>query len=315
MRIIRCVEATCLAAAVIAGPAHLGAQGRRGGGIGGGASGQARMSTPPVNVPGALSTLPDVRIPDSRIGAARHGTPGLNEGADARFATRSRIENNAQLSARAARLLPAGSEVGAGASGFRNEIEFLAAAHAAAGLGIPFGDLKQQMHLDQGQSLDKAIRSLRPDLDKKAVRRQVKEAEAMARNDVRQASRNGGQAGFDASNRTAMEIRLNQRLSVRVAELIPPGMSLDQASSGFRNTGQFVAALHVAKNLSIPFSDLRARMIAGGEPLGEAIRMLRPTMEESEIEAQVAAASDMAREETRTEAVASTGATTNLKQQ
>lgn len=315
MRIIRCVKATCLTLAILAGPAHLGAQGRRGGGAGAGGSGQARWTAPPVHVPRPVGTMPDARGAESRIGTAGLGGPGWNDGTDARFAARARMESNSLLSARAARLLPAGSEVGVAASGFRNETEFLAAAHAAAGLGIPFGDLKQQMQRDRGQPLDKSIRSLRPDLDKQAVQRHVKEAQALARNDVRQTSRNGGQAGFADSNRTAEEIRLNRVLGARVAELLPEGMSLDQASAGFRNTGQFIAALHVAKNLSIPFSDLRARVIAGGEPLGEAIRILRPTMPDSEIEAQVAAASDAAREETRREAAASSASTKNPKQQ
>jgi hypothetical protein len=315
MRINRCVKAACLVVAVLAGPVQVGAQGRRGGGMGAGASGQPRTSAPPVQMRGMGGGMADTRIGESRSGPARLGAPGLKAGTDSRFGAQTRIESNSVLSARAARLLPPGSEVGAAASGFRNETEFLAAAHASAGLGIPFGDLKREMQRDRGQGLDKAIRSLRPDLDKKEVKRRVKDAETMARSDVRQASGDHGREGFDRSSRTAEEIRLNRGLGARVVELLPEGVSLDQASSGFRNTGQFVAALQVSRNLSIPFGDLRARMIAGRESLGEAIRMLRPAMPESEIEAQVRAASDAARELTRMEAAASSQSTTNQKEQ
>lgn len=314
MRINRCLKAACVVVAVLAGPVQMGAQGRRGGGMGAGAPGQARMSAPPVQARGPGGGMAEARMGEPGRGQARHSAPGFGAGTDTRLGAQSRIESNSMLSARAARVLPPGSEIGAAASGFRNETEFLAAAHAAAGLGIPFGDLKREMHRDRGQGLDKAIRSLRPDLDKKDVKRRVKDAETMARNDVRQASRDRGRGGFDEPNRTAEEIRLNRGLGARVAEMLPEGMSLDQAASGFRNTGQFVAALHVSRNLSIPFGDLRARMIAGGEPLGEAIRMLRPSMPESEIEAQVRAASDAAREQTRMEAAASSQSITPREQ-
>jgi hypothetical protein len=32
------------------------------------------------------------------------------------------------------------------------------------------------------------------------------------------------------------------------------------AESGFKNHGQFIAALHVSKNLNIPFDQLKAKM-------------------------------------------------------
>ena len=37
-------------------------------------------------------------------------------------------------------------------------------------------------------------------------------------------------------------------------------MTLDQASKGFKNQGQFIAALHVSRNLNIPFADLKTAM-------------------------------------------------------
>jgi len=42
--------------------------------------------------------------------------------------------------------------------------------------------------------------------------------------------------------------------------MLPTGMTLDQASLGFKNQGQFIAALHVSQNLGIPFADLKTAM-------------------------------------------------------
>jgi hypothetical protein len=51
-----------------------------------------------------------------------------------------------------------------------------------------------------------------------------------------------------------------------------PGGNLQSACSGFKNLGQCVAALHVAKNLNLSFSDLQTKMAA--ESLGKAIQDL-----------------------------------------
>jgi hypothetical protein len=51
-----------------------------------------------------------------------------------------------------------------------------------------------------------------------------------------------------------------------------PGGNLQSACSGFNNLGQCVAALHVAKNLNLSFSDLQTKM--GSESLGKAIQDL-----------------------------------------
>jgi len=71
--------------------------------------------------------------------------------------------------------------------------------------------------------------------------------------------------------------------------LLPPGTDLKTAESGFKSYGQFIAALHVSKNLKIPFDELKAKMTgetatSAGQTsstpmsLGKAIRALRPDM-------------------------------------
>jgi len=57
--------------------------------------------------------------------------------------------------------------------------------------------------------------------------------------------------------------------------MLPSGMTLDQAAEGFRNRGQFIAALQQSQNHDISFRDLKAQM-TGDNPLslGEAMRSL-----------------------------------------
>ena len=59
--------------------------------------------------------------------------------------------------------------------------------------------------------------------------------------------------------------------------MLPAGMTLEQAADGFRNQGQFIAALEASKNQNIAFADLKAKM-TGATPLslGQAIQELRP---------------------------------------
>jgi len=96
-------------------------------------------------------------------------------------------------------------------------------------------------------------------------------------------------------NPIAQKISANHGLQPKMARLLPANMTLDQASLGFKNQGQFIAALHVSKNLGIPFADLKTAMtgirpVTGttsptsttttSQPtmsLGQAIHKLRPS--------------------------------------
>jgi glucose/arabinose dehydrogenase len=76
----------------------------------------------------------------------------------------------------------------------------------------------------------------------------------------------------------AAKIASHPQLAAKVTALLPKGMTLDEASTGFKNQGQFIAALHVSKNLNIPFADLKAEMTGKDhDSLGQAIHQLRPT--------------------------------------
>jgi hypothetical protein len=69
----------------------------------------------------------------------------------------------------------------------------------------------------------------------------------------------------------------NTKLASRLGSLLPAGTNLQQAAAGFKNLGQFVAAVHVSHNLGISFDDLKARMTgSNSESLGKAIHDLKP---------------------------------------
>jgi hypothetical protein len=68
-------------------------------------------------------------------------------------------------------------------------------------------------------------------------------------------------------------------LSARLQPLLPAGTDLQTAAAGFKNLGQFVAAVHVSHNLGIPFDQLKAKMTGTSpESLGHAIEDLRPSL-------------------------------------
>jgi hypothetical protein len=73
-------------------------------------------------------------------------------------------------------------------------------------------------------------------------------------------------------------IAANPGLAAKVQTLLAPtGMTLANAAAGFKNQGQFIAALHVSQNLNIPFAQLKADMTGPSHlSLGQSIHLLRP---------------------------------------
>jgi len=74
----------------------------------------------------------------------------------------------------------------------------------------------------------------------------------------------------------ATKISRNPQQLARITAMLPPGLTLDQAAAGFRNQGQFIAALNASKNQGIAFADLQKAMTVDGLSLGQAVRQLRP---------------------------------------
>jgi hypothetical protein len=62
------------------------------------------------------------------------------------------------------------------------------------------------------------------------------------------------------SNPIADKIARNPKLAAKIASRLPPDMTLAQASTGFKNQGQFLAAVNVSRNLGIDFVKLQTAM-------------------------------------------------------
>ena len=56
------------------------------------------------------------------------------------------------------------------------------------------------------------------------------------------------------------KIAANPALVARLQPLLPSHTTLASAATGFKNQGQFIAALHVSHNLNIPFAKLKAQV-------------------------------------------------------
>jgi hypothetical protein len=72
------------------------------------------------------------------------------------------------------------------------------------------------------------------------------------------------------------KLQRNTNLASKLQGRLPAGTDVVQAAAGFRNLGQFVAAVNVSNNLDIPFTQLKTSMVTDGLSLGQSIQKLRP---------------------------------------
>jgi hypothetical protein len=88
------------------------------------------------------------------------------------------------------------------------------------------------------------------------------------------------------------KLKKNTNLAAKLTSRLPAGTDLMTAAAGFRNLGQFVAAVNVSNNLGVSFTQLKAKMVpgvtggTGGMSLGQAIQAVRPLTASATIEAQ-----------------------------
>jgi len=87
----------------------------------------------------------------------------------------------------------------------------------------------------------------------------------------------GHDSANSGHNSVSQKLASNTQLASKLQGLLPAGTNLQAAAEGFKNLGQFVAAVHVSHNLGIPFDQLKTKML--GPPsmsLGKAIQALQP---------------------------------------
>ena len=103
------------------------------------------------------------------------------------------------------------------------------------------------------------------------------------------------------STDVGQRISEHPRLASKLQSLLPAGTNLDAAANGFKNMGQFVAAVHVSHNLNIPFDQLKEKMITDHKSLGGAIRELKPDMTKDAANDEAQKAVTQAKEETKSQ--------------
>lgn len=91
---------------------------------------------------------------------------------------------------------------------------------------------------------------------------------------------------------------MNPALALRTQPLLPAGMTVQSAAEGFRNQGQFLAALHVSHNLNIPFAQIKSEM-TGSNPLslGKALHYLRPDLDNASVKKRLKTAENQAKQD------------------
>jgi len=108
----------------------------------------------------------------------------------------------------------------------------------------------------------------------------------------------GKQTAGVAHQSPSTRLAHNTALATRLQGLLPPGTDMQLASSGFKNLGQFAAAVHVSNNLKIPFDQLRSRVTGPqAESLGKAIQDLRPELDHKVVKADVKTAERQAKKD------------------
>jgi len=129
----------------------------------------------------------------------------------------------------------------------------------------------------------------------------------------------------------ADKISRNPKLAAKIASRLPSDMTLAQASAGFRNQGQFLAAVNVSRNLGIDFVKLQTAMTGqtvtvdpktdalitkptGDAPvsLGRAIQTLKPGAD-ADAAVQTAQAQTSAMVQSSSATTATPGAATHKK--
>jgi hypothetical protein len=96
-------------------------------------------------------------------------------------------------------------------------------------------------------------------------------------------------------------IERNPALKSKLETMLPRNTTMASAANGFRNEGQFIAALHVSKNLNIPFDQLKMKMTGSNAmPLGQAIRALKPDVTQKDADAEAAKAEKEAKADQKT---------------
>jgi type II secretory pathway pseudopilin PulG len=104
---------------------------------------------------------------------------------------------------------------------------------------------------------------------KPAARTQTRAVKTEAR-----AAKTAAKADTRAARAETKAAKTNPNQESRLLARLPPGATIQDASLGFKNRGQFIAAVNASTNHNIPFYELKARMT--GIPVGSTVQTTTP---------------------------------------
>ena len=106
----------------------------------------------------------------------------------------------------------------------------------------------------------------------KAAKTQTRTAKTEAR--AAKAETRAARAETKAARTETKAPKTKTNQEAQVLAKLPPGTNIQDASQGFKNRGQFVAAVNASNNHNIPFDELKARMT--GIPVGSTVPTTAP---------------------------------------
>jgi len=120
----------------------------------------------------------------------------------------------------------------------------------------------------QGRGNGQARKTASP----KPAKTQTRTVKAEAR--AAKAETRAARAETKAARTQTKAAKTNPNGEAQVLAKLPPGTNIQDASQGFKNRGQFIAAVNASNNHSIPFDELKARMT--GIPVGSTVPTTAP---------------------------------------
>jgi hypothetical protein len=110
------------------------------------------------------------------------------------------------------------------------------------------------------------------------------------------------------------KLQTNTNLADKLRSRLPKDTNLMDAAEGFRNLGQFVAAVNVSNNLGLDFTELKTRMVDDGMSLGQSIQDVKKTANvDAEVRKAETEADVMIKSTTTTTSSPTSTATTTTK--
>ena len=131
-----------------------------------------------------------------------------------------------------------------------------------------------------GQAKRTTVQAAKPaKTQTRAVKAEARAAKATAKTENRAAKTTAKAATRAAKTETrvATETKTaarNPNQEARLVAMLPPGTNIQDAALGFKNRGQFIAAVNASANHGISFVELKARMT--GIPVGGTVPTMTP---------------------------------------